>query len=302
MRWVWVVSLLLVGGLIPVAGAHGDAPGSAGTASLEPGASVSWTREVHWHRLMGTIAASGPVVVTVEGPLGATRAAGPGGALLVDHLVTCCRSTTWAPHTVHVTNVGEDPIDVRYDLVLLHDNLAVVAHDAEVGAWWQTLAIIGAIIAIPAWRARQPPPDPSSPARPIRASRRLHLTAWGLAGLPSLVGMVRFRTGPLTGSLGSTAWIPMDLGGFFNTHAVVMLGLMALWGASIAFWAAARRRSEAPGAYRLDGLAFSAGSLLVGGLMALEFGPGLIPFVVGTLPALGLLVDAFWQRGAGGPA
>lgn len=289
MRAVWLLALLLT---TPVALAHGDAPPEVDSVTLEPGSSVSWSREIHWHRLVGTVEATGPVTVTVEGPGGSVLAAGPGDVLEVNHLVACCRETTWSPHTVHVTNAGDDTVEARFDLVLLHDNLAVVAHDSEPGAWWQTLLIVGLLIAIPAWRARAP--SIREPAGPwLRWSRILHATAWASAGLLAVLGMVRFGGGPLAGSVASTVWAPLDAG-FFNTHSFVMLGLMVLWGAAVACWAGARRRAGSPARYRWDGLAFAAGSILVGLLMVYEFDRWLLPLVVGLLPAMALLADGWW--------
>lgn len=292
-----IVSLSVLLALAPVAVAHGDRSVDHGTTVLEPGGSLSWTREIHWHRLMGTVDATGPVTVTIQGPQGTIPAAGPGPSLQVDHLVACCRTATWTPHTVHLTNPGDQTIEVSYDLVLLHDNLAVTAHDAEAGAWWQTLAFVSFMIAIPAWRARTPHTD-DAPELWIRRSRLLHGAAWLSAGLLAAIGMVRFATWPLAGSLGATAWAPLDLGGFFNTHSLVMLWVMALWGAGVACWAGARRRGAGPTAYRVDGLLFAAGSLVVGTLMVIEFDRWLIPLVLAVVPALALLVDTLWSWAA----
>lgn len=292
MHPVWVLILLTIS-LAPLAAAHGDQPAQQATVVLDPGGSVTWTQEVHWHRLMGTVDATGPVTVLVEGPEGTGEAAGPGQALRVDHLVSCCRAAVWTPHTIQIDNVADHPIEVNYDLVLLHDNLVVLAEDAEPGGWWQTLAIVGLMIAIPAWRARQPSLQ-EAPGRWVRSSRLLHGAAWGLAGSLAAIGMIRFSTGPLTGSLGATAWVPGDVAGFFNTHSLVMLGLMGLWGAALACWAGARRRGPSPGAYRWDGFLFAAGSLLVGGLMAAESGRWAIPVVLGTVPAVALVLDVVW--------
>lgn len=287
--WLLVPSILLLA-FLPVAAAHGDRSIEDGTVVLAPEETVSWTREVHWHRLMGTVEATGPVTVSAQGPDGIIRAAGPGTDLQVDHLIACCRTAIWSPHTITITNEAEGPVEVAYDLVLLHDNLAVTAHDAEPGAWWQTLAIVGLMIAIPAWRARQPQPD--QPARPwLRRSRAFHAAAWGTAVALALVGMVRFASWPLTGSLGATAWTPLDLGGFFNTHSFVMLALMGLWGTGLAFWAGARRRAGSPAAYRWDGLLFAAGSIVIGTLMVVEFGVWPIPTVIAVLPAAGIVLD-----------
>ncbi len=293
-----LILLVPLASLTPVGRAHGDRSFGEARVALDPGESMSWIREVHWHRLMGTVEATGPVTVSVQGPDGRSEAAGPGASLRVDHLVACCRTATWTPHTVEITNTGDAPVEVTYDLVLLHDNLAVTADDAEPGAWWQTLAIVGLMIGIPAWRARQPALE--APAGPwLRSSRILHGTAWGIGGLLALVGMARFSTGPLTGTLGATAWFPLDLVGFFNTHSLVMMAVMGVWGAGLACWAGARRRAGSPAAYRVDGLLFAVGSLVIGGLMVAELGRWIIPVILGLAPAAAILADVRIPRRAG---
>lgn len=271
-----------------------------GTVTLDPGAAHSWAREVHWHRLLGVVEATGPVEVLVEGPSGRPETVAQGASLRLDHLVACCRSGAWTPHTLTIANPGDHRVEVRLDLVLLHDNLAVTVDDAEPGAWWQTLAIVGLMIGIPAWRARQPPPG-EPPAPWLRRSRVLHARAWALGGLLALVGSIRFGSGPLAGTLGATAWAPLDMAGVVNTHTLVMLWLMALWGGAVACWAAGRRRAGRPGAYPLDGILLASGSPVVGGLMLLELGGSWIPLVLGLLPAAGLVADALLGGSARGP-
>lgn len=246
-----VLALLVVILVTPSVTAHGDTEAMQATVELGPGETVVWQRQVHWHRLMGTVDASGPVTVSIEGPDRDEAAIASGSSLRLDHLVACCRDTTWAIHIVHLTNPGDASVDADVDLALLHDNFAVIADDAEVGAWWQTLAIVGFMVGIPAWRARQPV------TKSVRDwplwGRGFHVGAWALALLVAAVGMARFRTGPLVGTVGATAWAPGDLGGFFNTHSLVMLALMAGWGTAYALWAGARRPFSPMPSFALPG-------------------------------------------------
>lgn len=302
---VWVLAPLFLVLLVPAATAHGDQIVAQETVGLQPGASVTWTRDVHWHRLMGTVRADGPVVLSVTGPEGTVEVAGPGTHLRVRHLVQCCDDEVWTPHTVTLSNAGDAPVRVDADLAFLHDNLAVVAHDAEPGAWWQTLGILLAIVLVPAWRARRPAPVRGAPQQAVpeegaswpahrawlRASRGLHMAAWAVALATAATGMARLGGGPLTGTLGAT--LPLAYPAqIFNAHAFLMLLLMGLWAAAVACWAGARRRAGSPRACRGDGLVFVTGAVLVGAVWAVGSEAVLWPLVVAFVPAAALLADA----------
>lgn len=294
MRTPGLRALLVLLLLAPSAAAHGDSPTMRDFVSLAPGESKAWEREVHWHRLAGVVDADGPLTLIVEGPDGSTTEVASGQTLRVDHLIACCRDAVWSPHTIRLMNPGDAAVAAELDLALLHDNFAVIAHDSEPGAWWQTLMSLGVIIAVQAWRARLAPLD-ADPRRWLLVSRTLHAAAWASVVLFAGLGMLRFGSGPLAGTVTATAWAPSD-GGFFNTHTYVMAGLMVLWGAALAFWAGARRRSGSPRHHRWDGVAFASGGVLVAVIMAVEFGTWVIPVALGLLPAAGILADSFWPR------
>lgn len=289
----WIIVVAVAALCVPTAAAHGDAPSIRDTVILEPGQSATWERELHWHRMLGSIEADGPVRLIVTGPDGADLVADDSARVFIDHLVACCRDATWTPHSIRVTNLGAGAVEARVEIALLHDNIAVLADDAEPGGWWQTLVLVLAVVAVPAWRARAAGAPEGSASDWIRRSRIAHATAWMAAGLLAAIGMVRFGSGPIVGSLAATAWTPTSVAGFFNTHTFVMLALMATWATSIAFWAGARRRAGSSRRYPRDGILFAAGPLLVALLMGIEVGGWPIAAALGLVPTAALALDAF---------
>ena len=290
MALVTLMAVALGGVLAPLASAHGDAATLDEPFELAPGESLTFTREVHWHRILGSLEANSDVTLSVDGVV----IAGPGRNMVVDHLVACCEAT-WTELAFAIRNVGTDVAQVDARLSFLHDNLAVLVDDAEPGGWWQTLLIVGVVVGVPAWRARVPLRGASgaalaSPVLWLRRSRMFHAATWLAALALAAVGMARFGSGPLVGSLGATAPFPSGFGGFFNTHSFVMLGLMALWGAAYAYWAGARRRGAAG---NLDAWLFAVGALAVGAAMFAELGGGWIPVMLGAIPAAAILADHY---------
>ncbi len=267
--------------LVPAVAGHGDQSSLIGEWTLAPGETLDFERSIHWHRVMGQLEADADIVFVANGDI----VAGPATSLTINHLVKCC-DAVWSDVPFAIQNVGNAPATVRGDVAFLHDNLAVVAHNAEGGAGIQTLMIFALVIGIPALRAHRQITEPVG--RWLLASRILHGGAWAVALTLALIGMVRFGGGPLVGSLGATAWFPSGLGQFLNTHSLVMLGLMALWGASYACLAGARRRGANA---MIDGHLFVAGALAVGVAMRLEVGGFAQVVLVSAVPALLTLTD-----------
>ncbi len=276
MRLVLLALLLL-----PAATGHGDPASLIGEWDLAPGSSEVVERPVHWHRVMGQLESNQDIVFEVNGVV----VAGPARDLTFDHLVMCCDDAVWTDVSFAVRNVGSETAAVRGDVAFLHDNLAVVGHGAEGGAGVQTLLIIGLMLGIPALRAMGS--THGDAVRWLRAGRITHAVAWGLALTMAAIGMIRFGTGPVVGSLGATAWIPGSFGVLFNTHSLLMLLAMALWCAAYSCHAGARRRG---GPTTWDLYAFAAAPLLVGLVAYAEMGGWrMIPLAV--LPALLVLTD-----------
>ncbi len=286
---LWLPLLLL---LVPGAAAHGDVPSLVGPWTLEPGERLVVDRPVHWHRALGQLSADGLITVTIHGDV----VAGPGRSLTVNHLIQCC-DDAWTDVSFVVENVDDRAVRIDGSVAVLHDNMAVLAADAEPGGWWQTLVIVAFIIAVPASVARRSPMP--ADAHWLRRARWAHGGVWAAAAATALIGMVPYKTGPLVGSLAATAPFPAGFGAFLNMHALVMLGFMAAWGTAYALWAGARRRGAAG---RLDGYLFAAGPLLVGASMLLELGGGWISLAMGVLPAAAILLDTLGPAGHPDPA
>ncbi len=306
MRWLafaaWLAVVTFV--VVPSVSAHGDVRGLDETVPLSTGESYDVLRAVHYHRLVGSVEATGvsmPLVVKVTGPDGAARTvAGPDDSLRVNHLIACCKGEVWTDHTITVQNQGSQEAFVRIDLSLLHDDFAVVAEDAEPGAQWQTLLSAVVLAAVPAWSARRPAtPDREAAARWFRIGAWSLASAWAVVVLMSLVGMVRFGGGLLQGSLTALQPVPVT-GGFVNSHLLVAVPLAAAWVVALAGWAVASRRSVAVGARPARWLAYAAaaGPVVFGLLFAVEYGNPLLAAFLGLLPAAAILAAEHLPRAA----
>lgn len=275
----------------PFATAHGDVRGHDGIAEMAPGESMHFEATIHYHRLVGTVRAvegASLFEVSVIGPGGEAQwIAGPAESLRVNYLVTCCKDATWTDHTFTVRNVGPSTVTAKVDLVLLHDDFAVIAENAEPGASWQTLLIAILLAAIPAWLARRPAASDEA-----RAQRWLRIGWWSLAaawvGIATLsfIGMVRYGGGPLVGSRVAMAPLP-TYGAFVNSYLLVALPMMALWVVALSGWVVVQRRSTDPRTLGAHRLAYTAavGPLVFGVLFAVEVGNVLLATLLGLVPA-----------------
>lgn len=280
--------------LVPSAAAHPDLVVGEGTHRLAPGATLTTTAEVHYHRLVGHVRAEDPaarLTVLVTGPDGERVVAGPGADLQVNALIACC-GTSNVPHPVTVRNAGPSPVTVTVRLVLLHDGLAVVNDDSEPGALRSVVAmpLLGAVgFGLTLWR-----PLAASAADARRATRRgavalalLWVLAAGLAGW----GMLRYGGGPAVGTLAATADLPSTNNVIMTTHSVITVGFILLWIACTGLWTASARRAGTPEARRAAGwlgLALGGSALVACAAWAIEYGTVLAPLLTflaaATLP------------------
>lgn len=242
-------TLLLFLALTSVASAHGNQEVGEGRSRLAPGGVVEFPVELHYHRLVGNVATvdSGDprdaVSVSALGPSGIQHLAGPAGTLRVNALLACCKGEAWTPHVIRIENTGPRAIDVDVRLALLHDGLAVAAHDAEKGAAISLIAFaaLPAGIAFAMLRIGGPPGRGGGwPA----ASAASHAGLWGVGGVLALVAMTRYGGGPAAGVIAMAADLPWVGNAFLTTADLLLFVLFVLWTASLAAWARTARRAH----------------------------------------------------------
>ncbi|HEX9816728.1 MAG TPA: hypothetical protein VGB18_07090, partial [Candidatus Thermoplasmatota archaeon] len=274
--------------------------------TLSPQEEFEFRRGLHYHRMVGEVSQPTPtslLELTVTGPSGSTQSVSSNfDGALVNQLITCCKSgNTWDEHVILLRNTGERPATINVQLTFLHDDFAVIAYDAEPGAWWQTLLVSVLLLGIPAWIATgRVASDPGKVRRWVRIGAGSLGAAWGLAGLLSLIGMVRFGGGPLNGSL--TAHEPFPVPGFFvNSSLVSALPLITLYEFGLAGWAIAQRHSaHVSRGIRWLGYAGAAGPVVFGAHLVIEYGNPLLATAIAIVPAGLIVAGAHWRRGARG--
>lgn len=288
---------------LPSVAAHGDVLGVKETVTLLPQEEFEFRRGLHYHRMVGEVSQPTPtslLELTVTGPRGSTQSVSSNfNGALVNHLITCCKSgNTWDEHVILLRNTGERHATINVQLTFLHDDFAVIAHDAEPGAWWQTLLVGVLLLGIPAWIATaRVASDPRKVRRWVRVGAGSLGAAWGLAGLLSIIGMLRFGGGPLNGSL--TVHEPFPVPGFFvNSNLVTALPLMLLYVFALSGWAIAQRRSDLVSKnVRLLGYAGAAGPFVFGALLVIEYGNPLLATAIAIVPAGLVVLGIHWRRG-----
>lgn len=278
-RLAWCLVALPL--LAATASAHENKLVADELVSIAPGASVEYPVTLHYHRLVGAVAAEGSsLVVGVSGPGGTTRVAGPGSDLRVDALVRCCKGTTWAEHVVTIENVGAAAASPQVRLVLLHDGLSVTADDAGAGAAVSLLVLVAvpSALALRRLRRRQAPAE----------TRRPLAVAWGalaalclLAAALALPSMLLYGGGPAAGAMASAAHLPWVGNAFVTTSDLLLLALLALWILALLAWASAARR-ERTATTRLLGGVLAAGALAASIAWAIEGPSWPVPLLAGV--------------------
>lgn len=286
------LALLLLVAFAPSAAAHEDVTAAAGIVEVAPGESANIPVEVHYHRLVGRVSvlddAGGPgVALRVHGPGDAPpQEAGAGTDFRVNTVVKCCIGEFWTPHVLEVRNLGAEAVRVRVDLSLVHDNMAVLADDAESGAVMTSLAIFGGV-SVAAWvRSRRAPLGTGGAFPWAVASTGAFVVLWAAAAAIGIVGSSRFGGSLVAGLLAWPADLPRMASQFVNTQALVIMGFMLVWSASLLLWAEAARRADVDRHHvaRL-GLMLGAGALAGCVLWGVEEGTVLVPILLAVATA-----------------
>jgi hypothetical protein len=279
--------LLLAGSPVP-ADAHGDALLVDDVIVLEPGASVAFDGELHYHRLVGRVRADDPVRVSlVADRSGETVEIGTGTALSFNHLVRCC-DEAWAPYTLLIENPGPRPVAVTARAMFVHDDLAVMVDGAESGTR-ASIAVLGLAWAALAWRG----------FRRGSGGVTLRRSVIGLAALSVFVLVVggfassRYGVVGAPGLVAGNADVPILPMNPTVSRASLLMGLLmvgwALVGRSWArAWAGASRVT-----WTTMGVALAGAVMLVAVLMTAAYGGPWVQaawVVCGTGPILAVMV------------
>ena len=250
-----------------VAFAHPDERVVDATLTLAPGELVSIPFAVHYHRLAATYRVHEPgaaeVMLSVVAASDALTERGQGtgephvfGIVLrgeggFHHLIDCCLGATYSDYRMELRNDGSDAVTLDLRAWVVHDEFAVVATRAEVGALEVPLAlfvVLGIASTVASRRrARSWMRDGAEPAGRTRAAVMLGwsvgLFGWACAvalGL-AVFGAARYGGGPVDGLIAAMADVPVPGGPFGSRTALVMGVLLLTWTASIALWIAAVR-------------------------------------------------------------
>ncbi len=289
MRLVGAVALavLLVAVSPAVALAHGDLVLADEVFELAPGGSAAFDGELHYHRVVGTVSADGPVRVrVVDTATGADALAlGPATDLAFNELVRCC-DQVWTPFTLLVENVGDDTVTVQARVRLVHDDLAVMVDGVESGTRL-SIVVLGlgwAGLVLGAFRRQRTVP--------------LRRSVVGLAVLAVLViglgtyATIRYGVGGAPSVVAGNADLPVIPMNRIVSRASLLMGLsMLAWGLVGLWWVRAGSGSS-PRSWAAMGLALAGMVLVVAVAILAAYGGPLVQtawFVVAAGPILAVL-------------
>lgn len=176
----------MVGGLMLAvaspASAHGDSPLVNRTVPIRAGGSVTFTGDLHYHRLIAWFSADLPVIVRLVDPASGSVAVerGPATDIAINELIRCCDDRTWTPYNLVIANTADQPVAVRAVAHLVHDDLAIMVYGAEPGTE-QAVVWFAAMISAALWLG-------------LRRKRPVHL-ARAAASLGVLVAAVLVLVG-----------------------------------------------------------------------------------------------------------
>lgn len=290
-RWAMLATLVaglaLAGVMVPgPAVAHGDSGAGLDGVTLAPGTSVSSTVRIHYHRFVALVDADGPVVLSLVDENGAAAfERGPVSSIRVNELVACCDSRPWTPYQMVVRNPGDSPVTLDADVMLVHDDLAVMAYAAEPGVR-ASVVVLGALWTWLLWRAlRRPRRVPSLRSAVVG----LVAAATGTVGL-AVAGSWRYESGGAPGVLASLGDVPVvPLNPLVSRASVLVLLAMLLWGWSGIRWAGSRP-TAGPASWLVTGAALLGAVLATAAAVAQTY--GLTSVVLGAAAAAGVPVLA----------
>ncbi|HSI94371.1 MAG TPA: hypothetical protein VK925_12785 [Jiangellaceae bacterium] len=283
------VVLVLALALAPApAWAHGDRRLVDGDVEIAAGGRVTFDGELHYHRLVGEVAADGPVRIRlVDGRSGEdVVVVGPGTRVAFNELTRCC-DEAWTPHTLVLENPGETPVTATARVWLVHDDLAVMVDGAEDGtrvsivlmglAWWAL-----------AWRALRRRPADVPLTRPVVGASILSLVVLA----PGTYAAMRYGVGGAPAVVAGNADVPILPVNPIVSRASLLMGLAMIGWAVVGLWWVRARGTEARWAWTGLGLGLAGMAVVVALASTIAYGSPLVhvAWLVASLPPIGVVM------------
>lgn len=215
------------------ASAHGDAVIVERTIELGPGAAQRFGGELHYHRLVAAISSDAEVRVRFQRTSDAAVAVDhpPAREIRLNSLIRCCDEGAWTPYSLIIENPTDRTVRVRADARLVHDDLAVMAYQAEEGTR-ESVVIIGGIwlaLLFTARRSRRPLGRTPLALAALSAGV-IAFAAYGAARYGGVVG-----PGALVAALSDVPVLPTNP--IVSRAALLLLLIGIAWSWILARWA-----------------------------------------------------------------
>jgi hypothetical protein len=272
----------------PAALAHGDERLLDGSFTIGPGDVIAVDGSIHYHRLVASFAADGPISLTLVDLTAdaVVLAIPPAESVTVNHLVACCDSAAWAAHRLLIENPGSASVTGTGRASLVHDDVAVMVHRAESGAA-ESVGVMGAIWIAVLWRTRR---------RTGGNSARNAVVTFGVLAAAVLVlafyGFTRYGVGGIPALIGALSDVPVIPTNPIVSRSSLLLGVaMVGWSITAVRWTRAEATMSRLGWLGLGTLVTGAVGL-VGLLAAATYGAAGMPIALTVAALLPLLLAA----------
>lgn len=299
-----MLATVVAAAVLTAARAHADVPVLDGTFVVGPGEALTAPMALHFHRLVVRydVRGDGALRLTVVRGPGAARGSAPPSGTPIDEelrgrgrwsrLIPCCRDVAYQAFTLRLRNDGPAAVTADLHAFAVHDDLAVVAQRAEVGAAGVPAILflgVGIAAAAAGRRTRRERARPARPGAtsPVWAGAVLFLLAGATAWALAFAGALRYRAGLAEGMVAILADLPVP-GGPFGSRAAFLMGLLLLtWLASALLWIVGVARGAHRRAPWVAGLgwALTCASLAGGAAMALDYDRSWVPLALAALLA-----------------
>ncbi len=271
--------------------AHGDQRLVTGEVALDVGETVAFPGELHYHRLVGRFAATGPISVRLvdETTGAAVIDSKPGSDIALNELIRCCEGMGWAPHRLEIENRADRPVVVDAGVTLVHDDLAVSVFRAEAGVVEGMLALAGIwVYGLVRTRRRA--------ACTPRAALATLIVVSASVVVIATIGNARYGTGSVPGLLAGAVDIPLfPVNPIASRASVIAFMAMAGWAVAGSRWIAARDRMNRV-AWSALGLAVVGAAIVAAALVMIEYRTLGMPAFFAALAVLPICVALIVER------